>query len=101
VRTYRRLEARGEVRGGRFVAGVSGEQYALTEAVAQLRSAADDADEAVTLSATDPLNLTGRIGTVTRVPSVPGFSVTIVRGQTKEHPVVKIARDNHLLGASE
>src|SRR5439155_4636569 len=45
VRTYRRLEARGEIRGGRFVAGVAGEQYALPEAIPLLRSAAPDPDE--------------------------------------------------------
>ena len=40
LRVYRRLEARGEIRGGRFVAGFSGEQYALPEAVGMLREAA-------------------------------------------------------------
>jgi ATP-dependent Lhr-like helicase len=81
VRTYRRLEARGDVRGGRFVAGVSGEQYALPEAVARLRSAADEPDEPVTLSATDPLNLTGRVGTGARIPAVPGHLIAILRGR--------------------
>jgi ATP-dependent Lhr-like helicase len=42
VRAYRRLEARGEVRGGRFVAGVAGEQYALPEVIPLLRSAAEE-----------------------------------------------------------
>ena len=45
VRTYRRLEARGEIRGGRFVADVAGEQYALPEVIPLLRSAADVADD--------------------------------------------------------
>ena len=61
LREFRRLEARGEIRGGRFVAGFTGEQYALPEAVETLRrvrrSPADGA--IVTLSAADPLNLTG------------------------------------------
>ena len=61
LREFRRLEARGEIRGGRFVAGFTGEQYALPEAVETLRrvrrATADGA--IVTLSAADPLNLTG------------------------------------------
>ena len=61
LREFRRLEARGEIRGGRFVAGFTGEQYALPEAVETLRrvrrAPADGA--IVTLSAADPLNLTG------------------------------------------
>jgi ATP-dependent Lhr-like helicase len=86
VRSYRRLEARGEIRGGRFVAGVAGEQYALTEAVARLRSAADAADDKpLVLPATDPLNFTGRIGAGPRVPALPGQSIVIVQGQVKVH----------------
>ena len=61
LREFRRLEARGKIRGGRFVAGFTGEQYALPEAVETLRrvrrAPADGA--IVTLSAADPLNLTG------------------------------------------
>src|SRR5204863_387058 len=57
VRNYRLMEARGEIRGGRFVANVSGEQYALPEVIARLRASVDDADEIMILSATDPLNL--------------------------------------------
>ena len=61
LREFRRLEARGEIRGGRFVAGFTGEQYALPEAVETLRRVRrGPADGAiVTLSAADPLNLTG------------------------------------------
>ena len=83
VRCYRRLEARGEIRGGRFVASVSGEQYALPDVITALRAVANDQDEPVTLSATDPLNLTSRIGTAARVPALPGHSVMIVRGQVE------------------
>jgi ATP-dependent Lhr-like helicase len=100
VRTYRRMEARGEIRGGRFVAGVAGEQYALPEVIARLRSAVDESDEAVTLPATDPLNLTGRIGTATRVPAAPGYAIAIARGQVSGHRVAKIARDSQLLGTA-
>ncbi len=58
---FRRLEARGEIRGGRFVDGFSGEQYALTEAVGQLRALRKQPRKGVlvSVSAADPLNLVG------------------------------------------
>jgi ATP-dependent Lhr-like helicase len=87
VRTYRRMEARGEIRGGRFVANVSGEQYALSEVIAMLRSAASETDEPMILSATDPLNLSSRIGGSTRVPALPGYTIQIRRGQIEEFDV--------------
>jgi ATP-dependent Lhr-like helicase len=61
LRVYRKLEARGEIRGGRFVAGFSGEQFALPEAIAKLRATRrQDAQGAlVSVSAADPLNLAG------------------------------------------
>ena len=61
LREFRRLEARGEIRGGRFIAGFTGEQYALPEAVETLRRVrrAPVDGGIVTLSAADPLNLTG------------------------------------------
>jgi len=60
-RIYRRLEARGEIRGGYFVGGISGEQFALPEAVGLLRSIrkALPQRELIALSAADPLNLQG------------------------------------------
>jgi ATP-dependent Lhr-like helicase len=63
IMVYRRLEARGEIRGGRFVSGMAGEQFALPEAVGLLRSVRRDGptDETVVLSAADPLNLVGII----------------------------------------
>ena len=61
MRVYRRLEARGEIRGGRFVGGFSGEQYALPEAVGLLRSVRreEPRGELVAVSGADPLNLVG------------------------------------------
>jgi ATP-dependent helicase Lhr and Lhr-like helicase len=61
LRVYRRLEARGEIRGGRFVAGFSGEQFALLDAVGLLREARrkPPSGEWVSLSGADPLNLAG------------------------------------------
>ena len=60
-RIYRRWEARGEIRGGYFVGGISGEQFALPEAIGLLRSIrkAPPKGELITLSAADPLNLQG------------------------------------------
>src|SRR6185312_5798183 len=61
LRLYRRLEMRGEIRGGRLVAGFVGEQFALPEALEALRAVRRDAkrDETGRLSACDPLNLAG------------------------------------------
>jgi len=69
---FRRWEARGEIRGGRFVAALGGEQFALTEAVEMLRRVRRErrADEWVALSAADPLNLAGVLTPGGRVPAV-------------------------------
>jgi ATP-dependent Lhr-like helicase len=78
----RRMEARGTIRGGRFVSGFSGEQYALPEAIEALRAVrkAERAGETVTLSAADPLNLVGIVLPGPRVPAVAANSVTYVDG---------------------
>jgi ATP-dependent Lhr-like helicase len=70
----RRLEARGEIRGGRFIAGFSGEQYALPEAVAPLRDARrrPQSGQLVSLSGADPLNLLGIVTPGPRLPSLAG-----------------------------
>ena len=69
TRVYRRLEARGEIRGGRFVSGMSGEQFALAEAVDTLREIRRTASDGrlVAVSAADPLNLTGIVTVGDRV----------------------------------
>ena len=79
---FRRMEARGTIRGGRFVAGFSGEQFALPEAVEGLRSVRklERTGERVTLSAADPLNLAGIVLPGPRVPALPANSVTYVDG---------------------
>ncbi len=70
VRVLRRLEARGEVRGGRFVNGFGGEQFAWPEAVKALRQARTaDTELEVVVSAADPLNLAGIITPGERIPS--------------------------------
>jgi ATP-dependent Lhr-like helicase len=74
---YRRLEARGEIRGGRFVAGLSGEQFAAPEAVGLLRDVRrrPREDEWVSLSAADPLNLVGILTPGPRLPALQGNRV--------------------------
>ncbi|MEO8152618.1 MAG: DEAD/DEAH box helicase [Rhizobacter sp.] len=74
VRVYRRLEARGDIRGGRFIAGSTGEQFALPDAIALMRSVRrQPPDEGlVCLAATDPANLLGTV--------VPGPKVARVAG---------------------
>jgi ATP-dependent Lhr-like helicase len=78
VAVYRRLEARGEIRGGRFVTSFSGEQFALPEAVEALRALRSHppAPEELRVAATDPLNLVGILTPGPRVPFVAGGSVT-------------------------
>jgi ATP-dependent Lhr-like helicase len=74
LRVYRRLEARGEIRGGRFVGGFSGEQYALPEAIGLLRAVRreEPAGELVAVSGADPLNLVGIITPGDLVPGLAG-----------------------------
>jgi ATP-dependent helicase Lhr and Lhr-like helicase len=83
---FRRMEARGTIRGGRFVNGFSGEQYALPEAVDGLRAIrrAERTGETVTISASDPLNLAGIVLPGPRVPAVGNNSVTYVDGVPEE-----------------
>ncbi|MFN2446488.1 MAG: DEAD/DEAH box helicase [Vicinamibacterales bacterium] len=90
LRVYRRLELRGEIRGGRFVTGMSGEQFALPEAVTRLREVrrpsvpaqqpervdgGDTAHRLVVISAADPLNLTGIVTAGDRVRVAPGSRI--------------------------
>lgn len=78
---YRRLEARGEIRGGRFVTGFSGEQFALPDAAAALHKlGAPRDDEWVSLSAADPLNLVGVLLPGERVPALTGNRVLLRNG---------------------
>jgi ATP-dependent Lhr-like helicase len=82
VRVYRRLEARGQIRGGRFVTGVGGEQYGLEESIALLRRVRDDDEEDwVFVSAADPVNLTGILPGDARVPSVGTNALAFRRGE--------------------
>jgi len=77
----RRLEARGEIRGGRFVTGFGGEQFALPQAVESLRAARNrDCSAIISVAAADPINLAGIILPGDRVPAVPGKQVVYRNG---------------------
>ena len=101
---YRKLELQGEVRGGRFVTGFTGEQFALPEAVDALRvlrkSGSANAGVEVKLSACDPLNLAGIVLPGPRVPAVPtnflvlkdGIVVRSVIGRQAEGAVISQER---------
>jgi ATP-dependent Lhr-like helicase len=82
VRVLRRLEARGEIRGGRFVTGFVGEQFGLPEAVDSLREVNRNEPNGsmVAVSACDPLNLVGILTAGDRVPAVPGNRVVFRDG---------------------
>jgi ATP-dependent Lhr-like helicase len=83
VRIYRRLEMRGEIRGGRFVAGVAGEQFALSEAVERLRQLRGEPADASwqVISAADPINLVGIITRDARVPATRANRVLFLNGR--------------------
>ena len=72
LRVLRRMEAQGKIRGGRFVAGMSGEQFALTDAVSAMRAVRkqEARGNLISLSAADPLNLTGIVTPGARVPAL-------------------------------
>ena len=79
---FRRLEDRGEVRGGRFVDGFMGEQFALPVAVESLRAnrKLPMNGERVVIAAADPLNLVGIVVPGERIPAISGRSVTFRDG---------------------
>ncbi len=82
ARVYRRLEARGEIRGGRFVTGMSGEQFALPEAVERLREIRRTPSDGkvIVISAADPLNLIGILTAADRVRAIAGNRIAFRDG---------------------
>ena len=72
LHVYWRMEARGEIRGGRFVQGVAGEQFALPDAIATLRTVrrAPETGKLISISASDPLNLLGILIPGDRIPAL-------------------------------
>jgi ATP-dependent Lhr-like helicase len=107
VRVYRRLEARGEIRGGRFVSGFGGEQFAAADAVGRLRAVrkAEKLDELIVLSAVDPLNLVGILTPEDRVAAIhrnrilyrDGLPIAAVEGGQ----VRRLAREGEMRDMSE
>ncbi len=87
LRALYRLEARGEIRGGRFVAGFSGEQFALPEAVGQLRRLRreEPTGERVAISAADPLNLAGILTPGERISAVASQRILLTNGLPVAH----------------
>lgn len=82
LQIYRRLEARGEIRGGRFVSGFVGEQYALPEAVEMLRAMRRSRTEGdtVIVSSSDPLNLVGILTPGSRVSPYSNLAIAYENG---------------------
>jgi ATP-dependent Lhr-like helicase len=82
LQTLHRLEARGEIRGGRFIDGLAGEQFALPEAVALLREVRRRPPDGslVSFSASDPLNLVGSLLPGAKVPALPGNRLVLRDG---------------------
>jgi ATP-dependent Lhr-like helicase len=80
---YRRLEAAGQIRGGRFASGVAGEQFATMESVDRLRQVRDEADDDgwIIVSASDPLNLSGILSGGARVAASPHNRLAIRAGR--------------------
>ena len=75
----RRLEARGEIRGGRFISGFGGEQFALPDAVDSLRAARTrECHATIAVAAADPINLAGIVIPGERVAAVPGKQVRFI-----------------------
>jgi ATP-dependent Lhr-like helicase len=86
----RRLEARGEIRGGRFVTGAFGEQFALPEAADSLRTARSrTCDQLIPVAAADPLNLVGILLPGDRVAAIPGRQIALRNGSVTGGPVAE------------
>lgn len=95
---FRRLEARGEIRGGRFVQGFAGEHFALPEAVSLLRDQRkkQDTEQLITISSADPLNLTGIVTPGKRVTGYSGHRILYRDGKpiaTKQGSEIAIGID--------
>jgi ATP-dependent Lhr-like helicase len=95
----RRLEARGEIRGGRFVSGFAGEQYALPEAMESLRSSRSRHCSAVIgVCAADPTNLVGIVIPGERIPAIPGKQVFYRDGSLYTETGEETGEANRLTG---
>ncbi len=107
VKVYRRLEARGEIRGGRFVAGMSGEQFAMPEAVDRAREVRRRpvSGESIAVSGADPLNLAGIVTGGERIASVASTSVVFCDGipveVTENGQSRRLGPDREAIGLSQ
>ncbi len=88
LRVYWRMEARGEIRGGRFVNGVSGEQFALPEALTLLKKSTkkENSKQQVSISSADPLNLVGILLPGDKVPISPHSMIHFIDGVVSDEP---------------
>ncbi|WP_419918451.1 DEAD/DEAH box helicase [Candidatus Poriferisocius sp.] len=88
LKALRRFEDRGLVRGGRFVTGISGEQFAIPDAAEQLQAVRrrPRTGRAITVSACDPLNLTGILLDTPRIPAMAGNTITYRDGVPSSDP---------------
>jgi len=103
VKVYRRLELRGEIRGGRFISSVGGEQFALPQSVEMLRRFRDQISprDWVVISSADPLNLTGILFQTSRIPSTgakkllycSGVLTAILKRKSQVEFLVPVAAD--------
>jgi ATP-dependent Lhr-like helicase len=100
--TFRRMEAQGEIRGGRFVSGFVGEQFARPEAVELLREIRRDHNVGVAprVSAADPLNLAGIITPGSRISPLSGAGVPLWEEATHEDKILSDPISAHLINAS-
>ena len=91
----RRLEARGEIRGGRFVSGFGGEQFALPEAIESLRETRSrESTHEISVAAADPMNLAGIVVPGTRIPAVPGRFLRFRNGAVvQDEPSIQTTAD--------
>jgi len=98
---FRRLEDRGEIRGGRFVDGFLGEQFALPVAVESLRASrkTTPTGETIVLAASDPLNLAGILVPGERVPAISGRTVTFREGVAVVSPLSEVRRNDVVVAA--
>ena len=96
LRMLRRLEDRGRVRGGRFVSGFGGEQFALPEVLDSLRATKNQGPQCdVTIAGADPANLIGILIPGERVPAVPGRTLVVTREMLEQSGPIRAAKGGY------
>jgi ATP-dependent Lhr-like helicase len=98
LRMFRRLEDRGVVRGGRFVSGFGGEQFALPEVLESLHAAKHRELKAeLTIAGADPLNLVGILIPGDRIPAVPGRRFVLTNAMFEHSGVVRTQQERRVV----